>query len=116
MSLMEELSSLGVDTEDAVARLMGNSGLYERMLKKFPQAVKDSPVLEYAQSEDYETAASNAHAIKGVAGNLSLTPLYEKYTRIVDLYRESNFSKANALLTEALELQKKIVDVIEKYI
>lgn len=116
MGMMEELSSLGVDTADGVARLMGNSGLYERMLKKFPEAVKVSPVLEYAQSEDYETAASNAHALKGVAGNLSLTPLYDRYTKIVDLYRESNFGQANELLTETLELQKKIVDVIEKYI
>lgn len=115
MSLMEDLSALGVDTKDALARFMGNSDLYERMLKKFPKAVEESPVLAYARSEDYETAASNAHALKGVAGNLSLTPLYDSYTKIVDMYRESNFEQANALLDETLEVQQKFLDVIEKY-
>ena len=115
MSLLEELSELGVDTEDALERFMGNSSLYESMLKKFPKAVEDSPVLTYAQSEDYETAASNAHALKGVAGNLSLVPLYDKYARIVDMYRESHFEQANVLLTETLEVQRKFLDVIEKY-
>ena len=85
------------------------------MLKKFPKAVAEAPVLAYAQSEDYETATSNAHALKGVTGNLSLTPLYDSYTKIVDLYRESNFEQANALLDETLEVQQKFLDVIEKY-
>lgn len=115
MGLMEELSELGVDTKDALARFMGNSELYERMLKKFPKTVEESPVLAYARSEDYETATSNAHALKGVTGNLSLTPLYDRYTKIVDMYRESNFEQANALLDETLELQRKFLDVIEKY-
>lgn len=115
MSLMEDLSALGVDTNEALARFMGNSDLYERLLKKFPKAVEESPVLTYARSEDYETATSNAHALKGVTGNLSLTPLYESYTKIVDMYRESNFEQANALLDETLKLQQKFLDVIEKY-
>lgn len=115
MSLIEELSALGADTEDALARFMGNSGLYERMLKKFPKVVEDSPVLTYAQSEDYDAATSNAHALKGVTGNLSLMPLYTKYTKIVDLYREGNCGQANALLNETLEVQRKFLDVIEKY-
>ena len=115
MGLMKELTELGVDTNEAMARFMGNSVLYERMLKKFPKAVEDSPVLTYAQSEDYETAASNAHALKGVTGNLSLTPLYDNYTRIVDMYRACNFEQANALLNETIEVQQKFLDVIEKY-
>ena len=115
MGLMEELAELGVDTNEAIARFMGNSGLYERMLKKFPKAVEDSPVLAYAQSEDYETATSNAHALKGVTGNLSLTPLYSRYTQIVDMYRESNFKQANELLNETVELQQQFLDVIGKY-
>ena len=115
MGLIEDLSALGVDTDDALARFMGNGELYERMLKKFPKAVEESPVLTYAQSEDYETATSNAHALKGVTGNLSLTPLYDSYTKIVEMYRESNFEQANALLDETLEVQQKFLDVIEKY-
>lgn len=116
MNLIEEMSALGADTEDALTRFMGNSGLYERMLKKFPKVVADSPVATYARSEDFDTAASNAHALKGVTGNLSLTPLYNNYTALIDLYHEGKSDQANELLDKTLEIQQKFLDTIAKYI
>lgn len=116
MGLIEEVAQIGADTNDAVARFMGNSALYERMLKKFVTVINESPVLSYAEGGDFETAASNAHALKGVTGNLSLTPLYENYTVIVDLLRSGDSEKATVLLNETLEIQQKFVDVISKYI
>ncbi len=115
MSLIEEIQVLGADTGDALARFMGNSGLYEKMLKKLPKVVNETPVLEFAQSGDFETATSNAHALKGVTGNLSLTPLYTNYTKIVDLYRSGEFEQATKLLVETVEVQQKFLDVILKY-
>lgn len=116
MNLIEEMEALGADTEDALERFMGKSALYESMLKKLPKVVEDTPVMTFAQSGDYDTAASNAHALKGVTGNLSLTPLYTNYTAIVDLYRMGKSGEATALLGETLEIQKKFVDAIAKYI
>lgn len=116
MSLIEELKALGADTDDALTRFMGNSALYEKMLRKLPKVINESPVIAFAQSGDYETATSNAHALKGVTGNLSLTPLYSNYTAIVDMYRGGDNEKAMELLTQTLEIQQKFVEVIEKYI
>lgn len=116
MGLIEEVAQLGADTNDAMARFMGNSDLYERMLKKFVKVVDESPVMSYAQAGDFEMAASNAHALKGVTGNLSLDPLYKYYTTIVDLYRAGDNEKATALLNEALDIQQKFIDVISKFI
>lgn len=115
MGMIEELQALGADTADALARFMGNSGLYEKMLLKLPRVVNETPVLEYAQSGDFETATSNAHALKGVTGNLSLTPLYTNYTKIVDLYRSGESEQATNLLTETVEIQQNFLDVILKY-
>lgn len=116
MDLIEEMKAFGADTDDALTRFMGNKGLYEKMLKKLPKVVEDTPVMSFAQSGDYETATSNAHALKGVTGNLSLTPLFTNYTTIVDLYRAGNPDEANALLKETLELQQKFLDAIAKYV
>lgn len=115
MGMIEELQAMGADTADALTRFMGNGSLYERMLKKLPKVVDDTPVLEYANSGDFETAISNAHALKGVTGNLSLTPLFTNYTKIVDLYRSGEYEQATKLLSETVELQQKFLDVILKY-
>lgn len=115
MSLLEELNALGADTDDALTRFMGNSDLYERMLRKLPKVIEESPVIIFAESGDYETATSNAHALKGVTGNLSLTPLYSNYSAIVEMYRGGDNEKATELLTKTLEIQQKFLDVIEKY-
>lgn len=116
MNLIEEMKALGADTEDALGRFMGNEALYERMLKKLPRVVEETPVMSYARSGDYEAATSNAHALKGVTGNLSLTPLYSNYTTIVDLYRMGKPDEATALLGETMELQQRFVEAISKYI
>lgn len=116
MTLTEEMTLLGADTDDALARFMGNQDLYERMLKKFPKVVENSPVISCVQAGDYEQAASNAHALKGVTGNLSLTPLYSRYTGIIGLYREGQVDKANELIEETVEIQQKFLDAIAKYI
>lgn len=116
MSLIEEMEELGADINDALTRFMGNRDLYEKMLKKFPKAVADSPVQNFLNSGDIEEAASNAHALKGVTGNLSLTPLYNNYTEIVNLCRGENVEKATELLNETLKLQQMFLDRISKYL
>lgn len=116
MTLIEEMKALGADTEDALGRFMGNGALYEKMLKKLPKVIEDTPVMSFAKSGDYESATSNAHALKGVTGNLSLTPLYSNYTTIVDFYRMGKNDEATALLADTIELQQKFVDAIAKFI
>lgn len=116
MSLIEELKSLGADTDDAIARFMGNSALYERMLKKLPKVIEEAPVMQYVESGDIDTALANAHTLKGVVGNLSITPLYNNYTEIVTLFRENSPEKAKELLTDTIKIQDDFLDRIKKYI
>ncbi|MGN0614232.1 MAG: Hpt domain-containing protein [Porcipelethomonas sp.] len=110
----EELKSLGINLDDALERFMGKQSLFDRMLKKLPKAVKDYEVLEYFISKDYDTAVANAHTLKGVTGNLSVTPLYEAYTQIVNDLRAGNPDKAQKLLEDILPVQEKIVSYIEE--
>lgn len=115
MSLIEDIALIGADTNDAITRFMGNTALYERMLKKLPKVVADAPVMPYVEADDLDTALSNAHTLKGVVGNLSLTPLYNNYTEIVNLFRDNSPAKAKELLRETLEIQQRFLDCIGKY-
>lgn len=113
-TLLGELCKIGVDTEDALHRFMGNASLYEKMLRKFDKTAEQLEVMSYLQNGDYEIALNNAHSFKGVAGNLSLTPLFEGYSKIVLSLRGNDPEQAKAELERILPIQKNIVDCITR--
>ena len=116
MSLLTELQVFNVDVQDGLKRFVNNAALYEKMLKKFPAAAEDLPVLEHFESENLEMALANAHTLKGMTGNLSLTPLYTAYTEIVALLRENAPLKAKELLKTIVPIQQEIIDCIKKHV
>lgn len=115
MSMLDDLKTLGVNTDGALQRFMGKSAIYEKMLGKLAATVDNAPVLSAFEAGDYKTALESAHTLKGVMGNLSVTPLYEGYTKIVDLLRADDPAKAREILEGILPVQKEIIDCIEKY-
>jgi len=115
MDLLTELQSLGVDVQDGLKRFAGSAALLEKMLKKFPAASADLPVLVHFESGDLDKALANAHTLKGMTGNLSLTPLFTAYTEIVTLLRASQPEKAKALLLDILPVQEKITACIQAH-
>ncbi len=115
MDLLTELKGMGTNIDEGLERCMNNVGLYEKLLKKVPQNMEKLEVLPYFESGDYETALMNAHTIKGVAGNLSLTPLFSAYSDIVNLLRADKPDEAKKILVGILPLQGQIVDCIKKY-
>ncbi len=115
MDLMQELKSLGANPDEGVQRMGGNSSLYERMLVKLKDMIKDSPVRTDFDNNDYEDIIEVAHAIKGAAGNLAVTPLYESYSEFVRLLREKQPEQAKAVLEKAIPVQDAILDCIEKH-
>ncbi len=114
MSLIEELKELGANTDEALNRFMNNQALYERMLRKLPASVKELNVMKALEEGDTETAFTAAHTIKGVTGNLSLTPLYRAYSDIVAYLRGGEPESAKAVLERILPLQRKMIQCIEK--
>lgn len=115
MSLLQELETLGVNTDEAVERMNGNTSLYERMLVKFKDMIKDMPVRPDFDSNNYADVIEAAHAIKGTSSNLSVTPIYEAYSEIVRLLRENQPEQARDVLKKIIPVQTDIVNCIEKY-
>ena len=116
MSLLAELQTFNVDIQDGLKRFVNNAALYEKMLKKFPAAAEGLPVKECFDSGDLEGALANAHTLKGMTGNLSLTPLFAAYTEIVALLRENSPEKAKELLVGILPVQQGIIDCIKAHV
>lgn len=115
MNLFDELNALGVDVEEGKERLMGNASLYKRMLEKYGDMMKEPSIRPDFRRGIPEEILKGAHTLKGVTGNLSLTPLYEGYSQIVRLLREEQMEEAEAVYEKLLPVQEKILKCIEKY-
>lgn len=115
MGLLEELEAEGADIGGGLQRLGGKTDFYIRMLQRLSGLMEEKPVTVTLIKEEPARAAENAHAIKGTAGNLSITPLYESYSKIVALLRENDSSAAASALEKILPVQGRILSIIEKY-
>lgn len=116
MDLFEELKKYGVDVEEGIDRMAGNAGLYRQMLAKFSEMARAFSADVDFEAGDIAETADQVHALKGTAGNLSVVPLYEAYTKILALLRGGDPKKAKAAYEEILPIQDKIVACIEKNI
>lgn len=115
MSLFDELRTLGVDIDGGLKRLNGNEKLYTRLLGSFVKTIKAHEVRADFDAADCTDAIEHTHAIKGTAGNLSITPIYEGYTEIVNLLRSGAPEGARKILEKTLPIQEQIVACIEKH-
>lgn len=113
MNLLDELRTLGVDVDDGLKRLMGNEKLYKRLLGSFVKMIGTQAVDPDFDESDYKEAIEKAHSIKGTAGNLSLTPIYESYSEILNLLRTDKPAEAKAVLAKVLPVQQEIISCIE---
>ena len=114
MDLLDELKALGSNVDEGLERFMGNAALYERMLKTLPGMLRKTDVGEAFAAGNMTEAMEKAHALKGVMGNLSITPLYEGYTKIVDYLRSGKEDLARSVFEGMVSVQEKVIECIEQ--
>jgi len=115
MDMLEELKTLGVETDSALRRMNNNRNLYERMLGKFVGMMEKTAVPTDFDNNDYKEVADRVHTVKGTSGNLSITPIFKAYSEAMDLLRADKPEEAKAVLKAVQPIQKQILDCIAKY-
>ena len=93
-----ELETAGVDVDQALERMMGSDGLLERLLAKFLEDQNYSGLRAALEVGDTDRAAAAAHTLKGMCGNLSMTGLFQLFTRQVAALREGDLAGARDLM------------------
>ena len=110
----QQLEESGADVEGTLKRFMGNDGIYQKFLGKFPNDPNYANLGTNIESGNYEEAYKCAHALKGVVGNLGLTPIFENVSTLVEDLR--NKANADVDAARANEEWQKIKTVYEKFI
>ena len=107
MITIEKLNAMGVDTKQGLARCMNNEKFYLKMVQ---MGIKDKhfEMLEKAiEEKNIDAAFESAHALKGIIGNLAITPIYAPLNRMTEMLR----AKMNA---NYAPIYKPIKDAREK--
>jgi HPt (histidine-containing phosphotransfer) domain-containing protein len=71
-----------INIEEGIARVMGNSKLYFRLLGKFDGVKMADDIVKAIESGDFKLIVQSAHALRGTALNLGLTVVQGVTTEI----------------------------------
>lgn len=107
--LQKYLEDYGVDMTAAMSRFVDDMALYEQCLRLFI-ADDDFEALGRALSErDGQQVFEFAHAIKGVAANLGLTPICRPASEIVETVRNQ---MDDALIWQSDNLAQQYAEIL----
>jgi len=85
--IKRQLREWGADPDTAIERMMNDEKFYRKMLKKFAEE-DELCELGIIAREDPKEGFRIAHNLKGTAGTLGLTPLYNAVCDVVEDLRE----------------------------
>ena len=103
MITIEKLKEFGANIEEGLGRCYGNETLYLRLVKMIPGEANFDKLKDALEQGDLDSAFEAAHALKGVLGNLSLTPMFEQCSEITELLRARTEMDYTPLLNKLLE-------------
>lgn len=89
----------GVNFQDGLERVAGNAEAYLRLLKEFPGNQKGEleAIKQAIYAKDLEKAKTCIHTMKGLAGNLSITDLYQASVALEKALIDSDWEQTNRL-------------------
>lgn len=115
MSFWEELKGLGANVDEGLERIMGDTDLYGEMLGIFAHAARTTPIALEEFGGDLSPLIEKIHMLKGTAGNLSLTPVFEGYNRTLELLRQGQPEEARTQFEALLPVQEALIACIEQH-
>lgn len=89
MLTMDALKAYGADTKTGLARCMGMTDFYLRLVVKELADDNFARLDSALEAQDVRAAFEAAHALKGAVGNLALTPLYGPLYEMTERFRNA---------------------------
>lgn len=108
MITIEKLNAFGANTAEGLSRCYGNEMLYLRLVGMIPAEANFDKLEQALKEKDLDAAFEAAHALKGVLGNLSLTPMYETCSEITELLRAHTDMDYSQLLSVFLKQRSEL--------
>ncbi len=94
------LTKAGMDMESFLKRLMGNESLVKLFVNKFASDKNFEALQEAFEEKDMKKAEMASHTLKGMCGNMSLTALFDMFTKQVNHLRAGDCGRAEQMMPE----------------
>ena len=112
MLTLDSLRAWGADVDDGMKRCMNNEAFYLRLIVKAMQETSCDDLKQAVENGDLTRGFEIAHALKGVTGNLALTPIDKPVREITELLRAGTQDGCSALLDEILIRKQELSAMI----
>ena len=112
MLTIDALKQLGVNTDDGLSRCMGNEAFYFKLIGKVVDDKNFEALEEAVAAKDLDAAFDAAHSLKGVLGNLALTPIYDPVFEVTELLRARSDIDYAPYLATISEKRKELVALL----
>ena len=109
-ALADKLAPFGIDYVDAMDRFGDNAELYERLALKYLSDEHLVALQAAMEAKDYSEGYSQAHALKGVAGNLSFKDLFECAALVSDALYAGEYEAATTHMPEVEKAHKLVIE------
>ena len=108
---IDDLVAFGANTSEGLQRCLNKEEFYLRMVKKVPADSNFQKLFDAINAGDLNAAFEASHALKGVVGNLSLSPLFTPVSELTELLRARKQSDYSVLL-EAIRKGRDELELI----
>ncbi|ETP73083.1 Hpt domain-containing protein [Lachnospiraceae bacterium JC7] len=113
MLTIEKLKEYGADTDEGLKRCMGNEALYLRLAAMADQQPEFQELESLIKDNDLKSAFHAAHSLKGVFGNLAITPLYDRLCEITELLRSETPADYESLVIDIMKFKDKYSSICQ---
>ncbi len=111
MLTIDALNRFGADTRNGLERCLNNEAMYLRLVNMALDDANFGRLAAAVETDDRKAAFEAVHALKGVMGNLALTPLYELSSELTELLRAGNDADYPAYLEKILAQRNALLDL-----
>ncbi len=109
----EMLTAAGIDVDGVLQRFMGSEKLMEKFLRRFADDVTFGQLRDCIAAGDCDGAFRAAHTLKGVAGNLGMTELFQGVSVMTEKFRAQDMTGAQEDLSLLQAAYDKVMEAVK---
>ena len=106
---VESLKAAGANVEEGLARCLNKEDFYLKMVNMGLTNQNFQLLGPALEAKDFDRAFELCHSLKGVIGNLSLTPLYDLICQLTEMLRSKTDTDYTDLYSQIMTMQKKLL-------
>lgn len=112
-NVLKRLEKYGVNMTETMERFVDDKDLYLECLTSFLTDACFEGLNAALFAKNYASAFDYAHTLKGVAGNLGLTPLYQAICGIVEPLRNQQYDHLEVAFANVLSEKERLQQLME---